>query len=428
MVDLQILNKILSTKSFQLVLQHNLIEEHFLAYQKQFNFIKNHYIRYNSIPDIETFLNEFKDFELLEVRENDKYLIDKIQEEHLYYKTVPIIQKVAELITTDANIAVEYLLSKLNEIQPSQYCEGTNIIKEANVRLEEYNKKLMGNCPQYISTGFVELDHIFNGLSRGEELCVLFARIGQGKSWVLNKMLMDAWKNNHRVGLISPEMSPVKIGYRFDTLYKQFSNKNLVFGREQSNYSEYIDELKKQDNPYIVATPQDFNKKITISKLKQFCEQNKLDILGIDGITYLTDERGQKSDNKTISLTNISEDLLQLSNDLKIPVVVVCQANRSGVRSNETNDTPDLDNMGWSDGIAANATKVLSIAQKESSLSLGIKKHRDGVTGGNLLYSIDFDTGLFNYIPNDTDAFDNIKRDDIKINIKNSYNDKEDIF
>ena len=64
----------------------------------------------------------------------------------------------------------------------------------------------------------------------GEELVVLFARIGQGKSWVLNKMLSHSWQIGYNVGLISPEMSATKIGYRFDTLVQHVANGSLIHG------------------------------------------------------------------------------------------------------------------------------------------------------------------------------------------------------
>ena len=141
-------------------------------------------------------------------------------------------------------------------------------------------------------------------------------------------MLAHSWEIGMNVGLISPEMSSTKIGYRFDTLINHFSNNNLVWGKEEKGYEEYIKKLKERKNKYIVTIPQDFNKKITVSKIKSFCQKNKIDILGIDGITYLTDERYKKGDNRTTMLTNISEDLISLSIELKIPILVVVQSNR----------------------------------------------------------------------------------------------------
>ena len=234
MVVLQSINKILKTGNFDLVLNNNLSKEMFLQYEEEFEYINNFYKQYGKVPDKETFLNQFPDFNLIEVTESDKYLIDKINEEYLYYKTVPVVQNVAEKLKSNSEEAVEYLLQEIPKLTDLQKTEGIDIVQNAEQRYNEYQAKLKGKDTQYITTGFEELDTIFKGFSRGEELVVLFARIGQGKSWILNKMLSHSWQIGYNVGLISPEMSAIKIGYRFDTLVNHFSNKNLVW-RAKSN-------------------------------------------------------------------------------------------------------------------------------------------------------------------------------------------------
>ena len=294
----------------------------------------------------------------------------------------------------------------------------TDIIGCANERYNAYKTKCAGKNEWYIPTGFEELDSVIYGLSKGEELAVLFARTGMGKSWVLGKLLCNAWQMGNRPCYISPEMGAAKIGYRFDTLLRNFSNKNLVRGQAEPEYENYIKELSTNKVPFYVATPQDFQKNITVTKLKNFVIANKIDILGIDGITYLTDERYKKGDNKTTTLTNISEDLLTLSNDLRIPIIVVVQSNREGVKQADADGTPELENIRDSDGIAQNATKVIALRQTGAGLEFGIKKHRDGISGGKLLYYWDIDTGKFSYIPSSTDAVKPEQRskqvDDIK--------------
>ena len=57
----------------------------------------------------------------------------------------------------------------------------------------------------FIETGFKELDDVLGGFHLGEELVVIFARTGQGKTWVSLKMLEHIWKMNKRVGLLEPE-------------------------------------------------------------------------------------------------------------------------------------------------------------------------------------------------------------------------------
>lgn len=428
MIALQVINQILSTQSFKLVEENCLSIDHFAGYEQEFSFIQEHYKKYNKVPDKVTFIAAFQDFEFLDVTESDQYLIDALSEERLYYQSVPIIQRAAELLKTNAKDAAEYLMSQIPQLSSGTKIGGCDIISRADDRYTSYLNKTGSEKSFYITTGFEELDYILHGWAKEEEFVVLFARTGQGKSWVLTKILSHAWQIGNRVGCISPEMGPQKLGYRFDTLVSNFSNSALLWGKEVPDYSEYVKTLKKKENPFIISVPKDFDKKITVSKLKTFIQTNHLDILGIDGITYLTDERYKKGDSKTISLTNISEDLISLSLEMKVPIIVAAQSNRMGVKKEEDEGTPDLETIRDSDGIAQNASKVISLRQTGAGLEFGIKKHRDGITGDKLIYYWDIDKGIFNYIPSGTD---NVRKDhrDRKIDeLKKSFGEGTDVF
>lgn len=428
MVTLQIINKVLQSQSMSIINDNALTDEFFMGYESEFNFIVDHFNSYGKVPDKETFLDKFNDFSFMDVTESDKYLLSTLNEEYLYYNSVEVAQEFAKMLSVDSNAAVEYLHAKLPSLKVNNLAGGVNIISNAQDRYKIYKEKKNSDNPWYITTGFEELDGIVNGWAKGEELVVLFARTGQGKSWVLTKTLAHAWQIGNRVGYISPEMGPDKIGYRFDTLIENFSNRNLVWGKDEPDYEDYIDELGKKEVPFIVSTPMDFQKKITVTKLKNYCQSNKLDILGIDGITYLTDERHRRGDNKTISLTNISEDLSSLSAELGIPIIVVVQSNRGGVKDADAEGTPELENIRDSDGIAQNATKVIALRQTGAGLEFGIKKHRDGVSGGKLIYYWEIDKGQFNYIPSSDDAVRPEKRQKRTDEIKSSFNDGTDVF
>lgn len=427
MIVLQILNKIIQTQDASIITDNALTSEYFTGYETEFEFIVNHLTTYGKVPDKATFIDTFKEFNLVEVAESDKYLLDTLYEEHLYYKSVNVVQTVAELLKTNANDAVEYLHSQLPSLEITTQKDGVDIISKAEDRLTVHENKKNSEKPWYITTGFKELDDIVNGWAKGEEYVVFFARTGEGKSWVLTKTLTHAWEIGCRVGYISPEMSPDKIGYRFDTLLKNFSNKNLVWGKEEPEYSNYIKDLKKKTRPFIVATPQDFQKKITVTKLRHFCKSHKLDVLGIDGITYLTDERYKRGDNKTTTLTNISEDLISLSLELQIPILVVVQSNRQGVKEKDAEGTPDLETIRDSDGIAQNATKVISLRQTGQGLEFGIKKHRDGATGGKVVYCWDIDKGIFHFVGSEGTT-PQVKQNTQTPTTKPKMNDHTDVF
>ena len=326
MVELQILSKVLKDKSLSLLTLNNITDDYFMTYQSEYEFIRDHVQTYGNVPDKETFLAKFPDFTIVEVAETDKYLVDTFNEEHLYAMAVPVVNKIAELMQTDANAAIEYLGSQLENLKVRSAVMGTDIISQARKRYEEYEEMRANPEKFQIPTGFDKLDNIVGGWRRGEELVVLFARTGVGKSWLLIKSLQHAWRMGYRVGLIEPEMSDVKTGYRFDTLYGNLSNRSMVRGEELPEYADYISELEKRTNPFFVVSPKEFNRRITVSKLRSFVQTNNIDILGIDGISYLTDERMKRGDNRTTQLTNISEDLMDLSIELKVIVVMVIMA------------------------------------------------------------------------------------------------------
>ena len=426
MVSLQILNRVISTKDISIITDNNLTIDYFLEYEDEYSFIKEHFDNYKNVPDTETFINKFPDFELLEVNESDRYLVDAIREEYLYSKSVPVIKKAAELLKSDSNEASRYLQSELVNLTPNYITPYVDII-HSNSRVEMFEDKSNNKDRWFIPTGFEELDDIIYGWQCGEEFVVIFARTGIGKSWVLVKTVQHAWEIGKNVGYVSPEMSADKIGYRFDTLNNHFSNMALVRGDKSKvsidEYRQYNEKLAEHNNSILVSTPMDFNKQVTVGKLRTFVQANNLDMLAIDGITYITDERYKRGDNKTTSLTNISEDLMELSCELKIPILVVVQSNRGGTEK----DTPDLEDIRDSDGIAHNATKVISLNQKEEALVMKIKKNRDGKVGDKLTYLWDIDLGEFTWMPGDFDSATIERKEQKREEVKKEYKEKRKV-
>ena len=426
MVSLQILNRVISTKDISIIIDNNLTIDYFLEYEDEYSFIKEHFDNYKNVPDTETFINKFPDFELLEVNESDRYLVDAIREEYLYSKSVPVIKKAAELLKSDSNEASRYLQSELVNLTPNYTTPYVDII-HSNSRVEMFEDKSNNKDKWFIPTGFEELDDIIYGWQCGEEFVVIFARTGIGKSWVLVKTVQHAWEIGKNVGYVSPEMSADKIGYRFDTLNNHFSNMALVRGDKSKvsidEYRQYNEKLAEHNNSILVSTPMDFNKQVTVGKLRTFVQANNLDMLAIDGITYMTDERYKRGDNKTTSLTNISEDLMALSCELKIPILVVVQSNRGGTEK----DTPDLEDIRDSDGIAHNATKVISLNQKEEALVMKIKKNRDGKIGDKLTYLWDIDLGEFTWMPGDCDSATIERKEQKREEVKKEYKEKRKV-
>lgn len=405
-IYLQVLTRIVDGKDYSFIEDNNLTSNMFDAYSDVFDFIVDHYNQYKVIPEDTTVQQKFPDIEFVEVNESDEYLLDELRSENITSKLQNIFRHANEVSTKDGAIAtLEYLKNAIAHVEFDNSIASTEIIDSFNDRLQHTTDVSLNKADWFIPTGFDELDTDINGFLRGDELVVLFARTNQGKSWISEKIATYMAEIGFRVGYFSPEMGELDIGYRFDTLHGHISNNAMRLGREDDkfsleSYKEYGDTLNNISGKLFVTRPKTFNRKVTVSKLRQWIKSDKLDALFIDGITYLTDERFKRGDSKTISLTNISEDLMELSAELKLPIIVVVQANRGGVVEKNSLDTPELENIRDSDGIAQNASIVYAIRQVKTNdngtfLIFDNKKMRGGEVGKSYKYRWNINYGTF---------------------------------
>lgn len=405
-IYLQVLTRIIDGKDYSFIEDNNLTSKMFDAYSDVFDFIVNHYNQYKVIPDDTTVQQKFPELTFVEVTESDAYLLDKLKQDNVLHQLQSVVSKLNNIASTeDSFAALEYLKNAVSHIEFDNSIASTEIISSFTEREQHTSDVTLNQSAHFIPTGFEELDSDIVGFQRGDELIVLYARTNQGKSWVSEKIATYMVEQGYRVGYFSPEMNELDIGYRFDTLHGHISNNAMRLGRFSdeftlNDYSEYGNTLKDISGKLFVTRPKTFNRKVTVSRLKQWIKSDKLDALFIDGITYLTDERFKRGDSKTISLTNISEDLMELSSEMRVPIIVVVQANRGGVVDKHSLDTPELENIRDSDGIAQNASIVYAIRQVktksgETILILDNKKMRGGEVGKSYKYRWIINTGEF---------------------------------
>lgn len=433
MIQEQFLNYIIQHKDIDLL---NTYDEKFFPHNvKEFNFIKDHYRKYKTIPDIETVIDKFDEFVAIDVTESLDYLKAKLYEEYVYNTALEVVNSAEELYTQDASMATNYIINNLLAIKPPSKKYGIDIIQEAQSRYDKLLDKLGDDRDRWLlSTGLPELDLVIDGLQRGEELVVIYARTNNCKSWVAELMATSVWKDGNNIGFFEPEMTEDSVGYRFDTLYKNFDNKGVMGAKEDfdvDKYRSYIKKLPKNDKKFIVSNPARFDNYTTVSKLRKWVEDDDLDMLVIDGITYLADERSNNKESLTNRLTNISEDLMSLSIEKKIPIIVVVQANRSAARDSDgelASEAPELDTIRNSDGISHNASKALSVQKRDNTIVIKITKNRTGEVHNKLIYNCDINTGKFTYLPNPKANLPLDENERIAEQNRESYSDSEAIF
>lgn len=398
MVQEQTLSYILSNKDSSLIISNRLDESFFPNYTSEWKYIVNHFNKYGTIPDAETFLSVFPDFDLINVKEPSQYLIDELYKEHQSNNLAQTFNAVRKLLLENkTEEAVDLYRKAYEELAVGTPLTTVDILRDTS-RYDAYAERVSNFDKYYVRTGFPELDAIIGGWDREEELATIVARPNVGKSWILLKCALSAAEQGLNVGIYSGEMSERKVGYRLDTLLEHISNGALIHGSASimNDYKNYIDNLPNRIKGTIkVLTPKMINGLASVTSLRAFIEKDNLDILFIDQHSLLEDDR--KAKNPVERAANISKDLKQLQVLKRIPIISVSQQNRAS-----TENGVGTEMVAQSDRISQDSTILIFIERDKDNknmIKLKLVKSRDSENGKDLCYNVDFNKGEFTYIP-----------------------------
>ena len=417
MIQLQTLNWILDTKDSSMLLVNNINEEFFSDYKEEYKFICDHLNEYGSIPDKLTFLEEFPNFDIVEVNESPDYLIDKLYDDRNTRKLAEIFNNIRQLLV-DGKIdeAMQLYTTSSDVVVKAKHIEAVDILRNTE-RYDAYVERCENFDKYYVKTGFKELDEIIGGWDRQEELATIVARSNQGKSWILFKCAVAAVEQGLNVGLYSGEMSERKVGYRVDTLIANISNTALTKGDRtvQNEYKRYLDNLPNKYKGFLkVLTPNMIDGPAGVSALRAFIEKENLDILFIDQHSLLEDDRHARSPVEKAS--NISKDLKNLQVLKKIPIISVSQQNRSS-----TENGVGLEHIAQADRIGQDSTIVIFFEQKYGIMTLHLIKSRDSANMKDITYLVDLNHGKFTYVPEEGNALEGEGVEELKL----EFNEEE---
>ena len=401
LTQLQILNLLLNKKDTSLL--SILDSKQFSQYKNEFNFISNHYKQYQQIPDIQSFLKVFPDFEVIQVTESKEYLLKILNNEYNEEFLAKTFNSIRDLLlkgkTEDAMTVLSKAASKADS---SKQFEALDILTDIS-RYDEYIDKCNNFEDHFVSTGFKELDASFGGgIDRDNAYFVISARPGVGKTLVMVKFITAAVQKGLRVGLYEGEMTANKIAGRFDTMISHISNSAINHGGSHvaNKYKTYLEELRKNTKGDFFVLTRDMIRedKMTVDVLRSFVDKYELDMLFVDQISLL--DSTSWSSKSFEQVAEISRDLKKLQVQKHIPIVVASQQNRDKI---EDGSFAGTQNISMSDRIGQDATEVIYISKKDNIMTFNIAKARDGCKKYTMSYDVNIDKGEFTYIPDEDD-------------------------
>ena len=424
--EAQIINTILTKRDFSIIVSNGLSSDYFPGYEQEFEFIQNHLEQYNVIPDETTFLNKFPDFPLFDVAESEQAMIFAIKEARGYELLAPALREIDDIAKNNSIDAAKAMKSKaeeiINEVSVIRFQKGLDLIANADVRYQEYLRRLSLRGQLGNMFGIIPFDRATGGVWENDFVGIL-GRPGQGKSWIAEFLAMQPWQNQGRnVLFFSLENSKDTVGYRFDALLNHFSNFSLMTGsdvvewenghpkRDKDDYKQYIEDLSAYPNRFEVLDSTDSIAGFTIEDILEIADQKDPNIVVIDQLSLIMPSKAFRTIRE--SYIHITRTIRKYVNDRKRPVYLCCQAGRASVKEgrNKEVSTPELEHIAESDSVGQDATKVVSITQSEGILKVSLKKNTLGKSNIDAVFSWEIDRGMLkatseNEMESVTDAF-----------------------
>lgn len=336
----------------------------------------DHYRKFNFAPGEQAFNQAFPNYDLIRPTETVSYYISELRSKYAYNRAMEAMKEAAKVLKKDSDPldAIEYLRKAVRDVddltQSSADVDWTSTSEE---RLLAYESLKQFKGIDGIPSPFPTLNMVTRGFHE-EELIFVVARQGVGKTWMLVLMAHFNWLNGHKPLLFSKEMSATQITRRLDATHSKLPYQDLRSGKLSMDHElRWKNDIGNLNNshPFIVIGEESGGVSHVAAKIERY----KPDIVYIDGMYLMDDERG--GDSSWLRITHVARDLKKLAKRSKIPIVVTMQFNRDASPSKG-----DVSNIAYAD-VAKDADIIIGMFQTEDQrlanmLQIRLLKQREG--------------------------------------------------
>jgi replicative DNA helicase len=338
--------------------------------------------------DLLTVSQRLKRFGKFEIVGGDYYLVQLMQKAssaaHMEYWCRVILQKyiAREIIrfnyaTTalayDESVDIFELMGKLQH----QFDEISNITitgrksKSFKENLSELSKKIefLSNQTENdkligVHTGF-KLVNKYTGGYQNQELIILAARPGMGKTSMILKTAIENVKMGNSVGFVSLEMSALQLTARAVAVDTNFHLSQLIkTGFDKQKYFESYANHQHRMNDYqlLIDDASDTDINIIVLKARYWKRVFDIKLLVIDYLQLMTNSAIKG--NREQEIAAISRRLKMLAKELDIPVIALSQLSRA-VETRGSSKRPLLSDLRESGAIEQDADIIQFIYRPE---------------------------------------------------------------
>lgn len=241
-------------------------------------------------------------------------------------KIKKIINNSSSSITSNNHLeTTSELIRQLDAVLSHQMNESYSWEQVIAIGMSEIDQVIESNS-QPIYSNLESLDERLRAL-HGSRLIIIAARPGTGKTALAQQIALASTRKNKSVGIISLEMSVAEIAQRAMANYFHVNGTSLARGNielrsqivNNSEYKQFIEHpIFVDDNSYRLEQ--------IVARISQWKRKHNIDFAIIDYIG-LIDINHNGTRNEALGI--ISRTLKQLCKRLNMPILVLCQLNRS---------------------------------------------------------------------------------------------------
>lgn len=280
---------------------------------------------------------------------------------------------IQRLDTDDPVDAIADIAATFSELKSESGQVIYYLYKDALERLDDFDeaKELVkANKMIGIPTGLSTFDNQYLGFKPGE-LVVVMGSTGVGKSWLLMYMAAVAHKNGYKIFLVSPELTIMEQGKRFDPLRAhldgiELSNQDIITGRGKRDvYKGWLEELSKERN-FAGIDRSDTGQWFTFPDIWRMTVENKPDMLIVDGLHLIAGDAHSGSKKGWEILKEGVDMLKALAQQERIVVLGAHQPTRDA-SAKGASIPPSLSQIAYGFSVAQSANRVISMSYDPDS-------------------------------------------------------------
>jgi len=324
------ITKVIETEGMSQAMRLGAKLEHFLGYSNVWNWVLDFYEDNGYTPKLPTITDVFNDF----VPEQCPEQLDFYFSEMLWRRDkARYIEYVKELTTSlkeEDRIKPVDLTSNLYKQVICSRGGSKDIDSEEEIKNAEdtiaYLKDYFKSC---YPTGFERADIEFGGWGKGE-FVGLMGPPYVGKTWVLLNSIDAAIRAGYKTLLVSCEMSPSRVWYRYLAYHLRIPAKRMLQGRltdqEINDVKSKLDTIRN-DGKLIIVPPSSVSGG-AMDAIRRKVYEYSPDVVYIDSWKMLDPKTLYSS--RWERLTELAEETKYFALEMDIPVVVTHHVGREG--------------------------------------------------------------------------------------------------